>query len=262
MRTTKFYSGDITYSEGRMYQKNIYSLPYPLRQFLLPNNLDEGNFFEVDLSSAELTLSSWFYKDTVLFQDIQSGKFWEMWLGRYEGFTKADMKKCLYCMSYSASDVTFPPATPASFFEDFTTRYSVWFQGVLRTKNTYEATPWVFNGRYKNWVTGKDIPVPNPAEHHATFKLLNFRVQQSLSSYAQVLYSAVCRKFKSQGMVPYLLNFDSLFVTWKGHTLDNFLDVVGQVQNELIAEGKLPCVIPFKGNSGKTLAESQGWTEE
>lgn len=257
----KFDVNEITFTEGRMYQKALYSLPYEIRQFLYPETDAEGKFYEVDLSNAELRLAGWFYKDEQLCADIDSGNFWQMWLSQYEGsgFTKGKMKKCLFCMAYSCSDVTFPPQTPSSFMEDFCTRYQTWWLGINRTKQAAEFSVNKLRASYKNWVTGAPIQLPASDAHHFTFIALNYRVQQSLSSYAEILYASVAKRVAQEGGQCYCINFDSVFCTAPNRNLGQFMQLVSEEEDRLVAEGLLPCKIPFKGCEGQNMAEAQGW---
>lgn len=255
---TKLRKSKFTYTEGRMYIAPEYSLPYELRQFL--RSPDGSELLYVDASQAELTLSAWFYKDAALQKDIYEGVFWSKWLSRYEGLSKDTLKRCIYAMSYSASDVSFPADAPRELFRDFTTTYQTWFEGVRRTAYAAEHNVEVLRPRYRNWVTGKLIDIPaDRSGSKLVFSILNFRVSQSLSSAMQVIFSEVCRRLQSQGGVPLNLNFDSLTVSWKGHSEDEFLALVRSVTDELVAENKIPCKLLFKGQSGETWASAQGW---
>ena len=252
-----FDVSEITATEGRIYQKNIYSVPYEVRQFLEPFTKEEGRFFYFDLSSAELALNAYHYKDEKLLKDIQDGVFWDKWLEATNS-DKDTLKKCIYAISYSVSDVGFPANAPKEFFKDFANAYPTFVEGLKRTKYCWETNPSLFNGRYYNVVTKAAIPLPNPKEYHSLFKVLNYRIQQSLSSYMQILCNSLCKD--NPKVTPYVLNFDSFLFTNPDWDYKQVSPKIKEIREKLIADGSLPCPIPFKTSTGSNFAVAQGWT--
>lgn len=249
--------GDFTWTDGRFYMKNTYSCPYEIRQFLKPLDPAEGTFFYFDASNAELLTLAYNYGDSALIEDIQSGKFWEIWV--QEGFPKEDVKKNIFCMQYSASTVTFVPNTPANFFEDFTTRYHVWWEGISRAAKLFTYRHDSLIGRYKDLTTGKPIPLPAADEHHALFKFLNYRVQCSLSSALQIIFSEFFKWNQDNGGHNYQVNFDSCLFTNPTKSLEELQKKLDDLTGFLFVSGKIPANYKFKWKTGRTFAEAQGW---
>lgn len=251
--------GDFTWSEGRFYQKNFYSCAYEIRQFLKPMSPDEGKFYYFDASNAELFLLAHHYGDLALTEDIRSGKFWSMWV--QDGFPKEDVKKDIFCMQYSASTVTFVPNTPIDFFEKFTTRYAVWWNGIKRAARLFQSCPQKLSGSYKNLTTGKLIPLPSPTSEHALFKFLNYRIQQSLSSALQIVFAEFLKWNQAHGGHNYAVNFDSCWFTNPNFSEEALKTKLDEIVGSLYVEGKIPAPFLFKWKTGKNCAEAQGWAE-
>ena len=256
--TTKATYGQsgITYTEGRAYQKGIYSLAYELRRFLKPSAEQEGLFKYADLHTAELMLMAWAYGDDKLLEDIESGRFVDYWLARYPMLTKEQLKANAYAIAYSGKGDDLAYGTPDSFFADFAETYSAWFAAIQDIVRASEKPTDDFVASYRNWITGRTVEFPSAEDKNFTYKVLNHRVQQSLSSYAQILYAELVKSYGQDARV-YCLNFDSILMT-TSDTLSDWEARLAEIQARLVDEGVLPIAIPFAVSEGSTFAEAQG----
>lgn len=239
---------DWTLSEGRSYQKNLYSLPMELREFILPFYKSEFVYF--DLSAAELTLAGTLAQDDVLLNDIYSGSFWNYWYDFLE-LTPADkpaIKVAIYSIMYSLSDVSIVAPVPAQkFFSAFVRRYRrlvSWLRSRYQParKAMYSgATTWTNRGWADQEFT-YDLTSRN-----ALFKVLNYPIQMGLANIVQVIASRLSDYY-------YLscINFDSVLCS--GCTKDAVVSMLDSVMREMGIK------FVYKISTGRNYREAQEGT--
>ena len=154
---------DFTFGHRCVHQI-IYSLPYEIREYLLPLDPEKNQFVYYDLSSAELSFLSQLIKCENLHQDIQSGNFWSLWLEKLNltPDKKDDLKSSVYSIIYSAGPTAISPSVPQSLFNLLLQQYSELKQYLLLKKIQFNQgirAGHLWEGSYYN-VEGHSNPFP------------------------------------------------------------------------------------------------------